>query len=89
MVEIEGRIAGAGIGVYVQTANGEVPAGMNTIECFEISIEAAEVSTAIDEIDDICGFSLIAPDKGEVARQATRVIGEAIVGIDGREGDWT
>jgi len=63
MVEIEGRIAGAGIGVYVQTANGEVPAGMNTIDCFEISIEAAEVSAAIDEIDDICGFSLIAPDK--------------------------
>ena len=66
MVQIERRITGAGKGVHVYTAHDEVPSGMDTIVCLEISTEAAKVITAIDETGHVCRLGVLAPDWGDV-----------------------
>ncbi len=89
VVQIEGRVAGAGKGVEPEAADGKVPAGMNTVEGLEDGVEAAEVGTARDDARDICRLGLVAPGKGQVARQAARVVIEAVVAVERREGERT
>lgn len=87
MVQPERGIAGTGIGVVVQAANGEVPARMDTLDCLEDGVEAAELGTRSDGPHDVCGLGLVAPDEGEVTPQAARVVVQTAVAVNGREGD--
>lgn len=68
MVRIERWITRAGKGVRLYATNRKMPAGMNTIECLEKSIEAAEIRTAIEECRDVCRFGVVAPFKRQVPR---------------------
>lgn len=66
MVRIERWITGAGKGVRLYAANRKMPAGMNTIEWLENTVEAAEISTAIEERRDVCRLGMVAPFKRQV-----------------------
>lgn len=87
VVQMECRIAGAGVGVLRYGANDKVAAGMRPVEALEIVAEAAEVVTAIEEPRNGCGFCLVGPIEGDVPREAARVVVETVGAVSGLEGD--
>ncbi len=88
MVQVEDWIAGADVGVVSRIAtDGEVSAGMNAGNGLEEAVKASDVGAAGDESRHVRRLRLIAPDEGEVARQAARVVAKAAVAADGRVGE--
>ena len=60
---------------------------MNAGNSLEETVKASDVGTAGYESRHFRRLRLIAPDEGEVPRQAARVVVEAAVAVDGRVGE--
>ena len=88
-MQVKGRIGSTGIGVRVQRTHCKVSAGMDAVKGLEVVMKAPEIGIAVDEGRDGCRFRIVAPCGREIARQAAGVVGEAVAGAVGLDGDGT
>ena len=85
VMQIKSRVPARGIRVDTLPTHRKMSARMHSVESLEISIEATEIGTAVDDSRHVRRFRVIAPEQREVADEAARVVSEAVVAVHGRK----